>query len=145
MKRVIMSVGLAAGLLIACGMTFAHHGRGVAFDEQNPKTLTGTTTKVDWFNPHVFIFFDVKDESGNVTNWGIEWTNPRSLIRLGLNPEMFKPGTVMKMRFIPAKSGAPRGEIQQAWNADGKFMYNGLEGYKGNIDEYFEGAEKTKN
>ena len=140
-----MTVGFAMGLLVACSTMFAHHGRGVAFDEQHPLLLTGTTTKVDWINPHVFVFYDVTDDKGTVTNWGVEWTAPRSLIRMGLNPDQFKPGTVVKMRFIPAKSGAPRGEIQQCWDANGKIIYDGLEGYKGNIDDYFDGAEKSKN
>ena len=142
MRKLIASLILALGLLTVSGAAFAHHGRGVAFDDTHMQTLTGTVTKVDWINPHAFIFYDVKDESGTVKNWGIEWTNPRSLIRLGLDPGMFKPGTAIKMKFSPAKSGAPRGEIIQAWDAAGKMIYNGEAGYKGNIDDLFEGAEK---
>jgi len=142
LKKLIMYAGLAMGLLIVGGTTFAHHGRGVAFDDEHRLTLTGVTTKVDWINPHAFVFYDVKDENGVVKNWGIEWTNPRSLIRLGLNPAMFKPGTTIKMLFAPAKSGAPRGEIIQCWDATGKMVYDGAEGYKGKIDDLFEGEEK---
>ena len=142
MKKISMAVGLALGLLMACGAVFAHHGRGVAFDDAHMQTLTGVTTKVDWINPHAFIFYDAKGDDGVVKNWGIEWTNPRSLIRLGLDPGMFKPGTTIKMKFSPAKSGAPRGEIIQCWDASGKMIYNGEAGYKGNIDDLFEGAKK---
>ena len=137
MKKTIIYVGLALGFAFG-GTAFAHHGRGVAFDDAHHKTLTGVTTKVDWINPHAFIFYDVKNEDGTTTNWGIEWTNPRSLIRLGLDPAMFKPGTTVKMEFAPAKSGAPRGEIINCWNADGKQIYNGEAGYKGNIDDLFD-------
>jgi hypothetical protein len=138
LKKLLVTFGLLAGLLIVCAPTFAHHGRGVAFDDNHQVTMKGTVTKVDWINPHAFIFFDVKDDKGTVTNWGIEWTNPRSLIRLGLDPSMFKIGNVVSMKFAPAKSGAPRGEIIQCWNADGKMIYQGDAGYKGNIDELFD-------
>ena len=139
MRKLIASSVFAVGLLVVCGSAFAHHGRGVAFDDTHMQTASGTVTKVDWINPHAFIFFDIMDEkTGEVKNWGIEWTNPRSLIRLGLDPGMFKEGTVVKMKFSPAKSGAPRGEIIQCWNAEGKMIYNGEAGYKGNIDDLFD-------
>ena len=138
MKKTLIVAGLALGFAMAGGSAFAHHGRGVAFDDAHHKTLSGVTTKVDWINPHAFIFYDVKNDDGTTTNWGVEWTNPRSLIRLGLDPAMFKPGTTIKMEFAPAKSGAPRGEIINCWSADGKQIYNGEAGYKGNIDDLFD-------
>jgi hypothetical protein len=144
-KKLIASFIFLGGLLTLSGPAFAHHGRGVAFDDAHMMTASGTVTKVDWINPHAFIFFDVKDEkTGEVKNWGIEWTNPRSLIRLGLDPSMFKEGTTVKMKFSPAKSGAPRGEIIQAWSADGKMIYDGSAGYKGNIDDLFDQSTVKK-
>jgi hypothetical protein len=122
LRKIIISAVVIASM--SCSSLFAHHGRGVGFDAAHPLTLTGTVTKLHWINPHVFVFFDVTDENGHVKNWGIEWSTPRSLLISGMNRDTMKPGTVVKFRFIPAASGAPRGEIEQAWNAEGKLLFD---------------------
>ena len=88
MKRnLIVLLGAAvlsvAGPLIFAGSLFAHHGRGDAYDMQNPVTLNGTVTEVRWANPHVVIFMDVADDDGNVVNWGFENSNVSTLARQG--------------------------------------------------------------
>src|SRR5258708_20830052 len=61
----------------------AHHSFGAEYDSTKPITLTGTITKIDWTNPHSFIFLDVKDDKGNVANWRLEGYPPNVLYRTG--------------------------------------------------------------
>jgi len=69
--------------LAATGPTLAHHSFAAEFDGSKPVTLTGQVTRIEWSNPHAYLFLDVKDEAGNVSSWSIELGNPLSLTRLG--------------------------------------------------------------
>ena len=67
-----VAVSLAAGLALT-GAALAHHSFSAEFDASKPVKLTGIVTKVEWTNPHVWFYINVKDEAtGNVTNWGAE-------------------------------------------------------------------------
>jgi hypothetical protein len=63
----------------------AHHSFSAVFDDKKPIKLTGTVTKLEWQNPHTWFYIDVKDDSGKVTNWGMEMGSPNLLIRSGWN------------------------------------------------------------
>ena len=123
MKKMSMYAVLAVGLLMAGGAAFAHHGFQVAYDTANPITKTGTVTHLQWTNPHCQVYMDVKNSDGSVTNWGIEMTNPRSLVRMGINPAMFPEGKVVEIKFSPSRSGANRGLVKQV-KVDGKPMFD---------------------
>ena len=62
---------------------FAHHSFGAEYDASKPITLTGVLTKIEWTNPHCFIYIDVKDDKGNVANWKLEGYPPNVLYRNG--------------------------------------------------------------
>ena len=68
MTRKLFIVG--AGLLLTAGVALAHHAYAAEFDLSKPVKLTGVVTRVEWTNPHIWIYIDVKDETGKVTNWG---------------------------------------------------------------------------
>ena len=70
---------------------FAHHSFGAEYDSSKPITLTGVLTKIEWMNPHCFIYIDVKDDKGNVANWKLEGYPPNVLYRNG-----WKKDTTMK-------------------------------------------------
>ena len=59
------------GLLIVAPTVSAHHSTAM-YEMANPTTITGTVTRFEWTNPHAFVYLDVKDDKGNVTNWEIE-------------------------------------------------------------------------
>lgn len=85
----------------------AHHAVGGEYDPDKPITLTGTVTKIEWVNPHARIYFDVKDETGTVTNWSVELAARVVLERMGWTGRSLKPGEVVTVIGDRARSGAP--------------------------------------
>ena len=92
--RAYLLGGLIAGvLLLAGGKAMAHHSFAAEFDANKPVKLTGTVTKVEWTNPHVWFYINVKDEkTGKVENWGAEMGPPHGLQRRGWRRETLKIG-----------------------------------------------------
>jgi len=95
---------LAVGLLSVVPM-FAHHAQTL-YDRESSVTVEGTVTKMEWTNPHIFLFFDVKDEKGNIENWGTEFSSPVTLRRnYGWSKDTFKPGDRITVTGNPRKDG----------------------------------------
>jgi uncharacterized protein DUF6152 len=84
----------------------AHHNFLAEFDPSKPITLTGPVTKIEWTNPHIFLYLDVKDDSGKVTSWAIEMGNPNSLIRLGWSRKDMQVGEVVTVEGSLARDGS---------------------------------------
>jgi Family of unknown function (DUF6152) len=84
---------LIAFNVVSSGRVLAHHSFAAEFDITKPVTLTGKVTKIEWTNPHAFLFIDVQDkQSGTVTNWEIEMGSPNGLTRLGWTRTLLKAG-----------------------------------------------------
>jgi len=71
----------------------AHHAFSLEFDADQPITLHGTVTRVEWINPHAWIHIAVTDEDGNVENWRIEAGSPNTLVRRGMTRDSIPTGT----------------------------------------------------
>ena len=99
---------------------FAHHGRGSTYDMKKGLELKGTVSKVDWRNPHVVIFIDVKSPDGKVTTWGFENAGVSQLAQEGYNRNTLKIGQEITAIVNPAANGAPTGIIVKVILADGK-------------------------
>ena len=84
----------------------AHHSFAAEYDSKKPVTMKGIITKVDWMNPHVYFFIDVKDDSGNITNWGFEMGPPAGLQRGGWTRNTMKVGDEVIVEGTLAKDGA---------------------------------------
>lgn len=97
----------------------AHHGTA-AYDEEHPVTLSGTVTEFNWANPHVQIYFDVKDSKGNVAHWSVETLSPGKLARSGWSKDSLKAGDQITITVWAAKSGAPVGFMRKLVLAGGK-------------------------
>jgi hypothetical protein len=83
-----------------------HHSFKAQYDEKRPIELNGTVTRVDWHNPHVRFFIDVKDESGKVTNWELELGSPNGLMIQGWRIDSLKPGERVTVDGFPARDGS---------------------------------------
>jgi hypothetical protein len=98
--------GLA--LLLAAIPVAAHHNFAAAYDASATITLTGVVTKVDWTNPHAYIYLDVKDESGKVVNWGMEGYPPDMLTRTGFTRYIVKVGDSITITGYRARENPTR-------------------------------------
>ena len=83
-----------------------HHSYSAEFDETKPIKLTGTVAKVEWSNPHIWIYLDVKDADGKVTTWGFSGSPPGMLIRRGITKNSIKLGDVLTIQGHRAKDGS---------------------------------------
>ena len=128
--RSIKSLALIGGFLVAAVPLFAHHGTGVAYETDKEVSLKGTVTEWVWANPHCALLFDVTDDKGQVAHWGAELVNPHALSQAGLSRDIFKPGDKLTIVGHPARSGAPRLELDHVVLADGRIVPE--KGLKGN-------------
>jgi hypothetical protein len=119
----------AAGLslLMLASQALAHHSFAAEYDRAKPITLTGTVTKVEWMNPHVYFYMDVKDKDGTVKNWALELGNPAGLYRRGWKKEALKIGGTAMVEGSLAKDGTPRVNATTV-TLDGKRLFAGSSG-----------------
>lgn len=105
-KLFVMVAGV--GLLLAAAVVpaLAHHAFAAEFDANRPVKLRGAVTKVDWSNPHIWIFLDVKGSDGKVVNWAVEGGAPNALFRRGFNKNSLPLGTEVAMEGYHAKDGS---------------------------------------
>jgi hypothetical protein len=116
-----LSFLLMIGLLAVSVPVVAHHGNA-SYGHAKQLTLKGTVTEWDWLSPHTLLRIDVKDESGNVVNWVIEWSAPSNLINRGVTKKTFSPGDEVTVVMITPDNGAPVGRLQRVLLADGKWL-----------------------
>ena len=104
---------------------FAHHAFAGQYDIDNPIQLTGIVTKIEWMNPHARFYIDVKDESGNVTNWNIELGPPLVLRRAGWKLDSLKAGDQVTVAGYRAKDGAKMANGTKVTLSDGRQVFAG--------------------
>jgi hypothetical protein len=80
----------------------AHHSFGAEYDADKPITLTGTVTKIEWTNPHSYLFLDVTDDRGTVANWKLEGYPPTALYRTGWKRDVTMKPTSPSPSATPA-------------------------------------------
>ena len=115
-------------LFLASATAFAHHSFAAEFDASKPLKLTGTVTKVEWQNPHIWFYVDVKSDDGKVTNWGGELNSPSVLRREGWTRKEFMPGEQITVTVFPSKAGAAVGVVDRTH----AIVVNGQERVKAN-------------
>jgi hypothetical protein len=112
--------------LIACATpAIGHHAFSAEFDADNPINLQGVVTKIKWVNPHSWLYFDVKESDGTVTNWGVEFGAPNQLARIGLKKSDVAPGTQVRIKGYRAKNGGPFGYSVTVTLPDGRAFQTG--------------------
>src|SRR5580693_7918810 len=117
--RLIAKTGRFLLLLISTA-AFAHHAYTAEFDTTKPVKLSGVLTKVEWSNPHIWIYLDVKDDKGNVTTWGFSASPPGMLLRRGITKISLKLGEVLTISGHRAKDGSNNSSGNVVTFADGR-------------------------
>ena len=114
------ALGVVLGLLILALPAAAHHAVVAEFDLSKTFTISGTISKLEWINPHVFIYVDVKDDKGNPVTYTFNNASPGFLRRGGVIKPMFHVGDQVSIAAFAPKDGTPhRGFISTITFADG--------------------------
>ena len=121
----IAAATVAIGAVVPAG---AHHSAAM-FDFEKELRLEGTVTRFDYLMPHSWLYMNVENEDGTVTEWGFELAAPSLLRRQGVSPRFWEPGDRIIVRTNPLKDGRPAGHLDGAVSADGTTFGNaeGLE------------------
>jgi hypothetical protein len=106
----------------------AHHSFSAEYSSDQPITLTGTLTRVEWTNPHGWIYLDVKGDDGKVTNWAVEFGAPNALLRRGLRKSDFPTGVELVVKGYRAKNGTPTINGTTVKLPDGRNLFTGSSG-----------------
>jgi hypothetical protein len=112
MRRIYFGVLAVLGAALAVAPAMAHHSFAAEYDSKKPVKITGTVTKVDWMNPHVYFFMDVEDDNGKVTQWGFEMGPPNLLQNAGWTRNTMKIGDVVVVEGTLAKDGSNQGNAR---------------------------------
>lgn len=103
MKLVVSVAGVA--WLLAAAPALPHHAFAAEFDINRPVKLTGTVTKIEWTNPHAWLFIDAQDDKGHAESWAIELVGINDLLRLGWGRDRVKAGDVISVDGFGARNG----------------------------------------
>ena len=124
MKHTLAAVLCAVVLLT--GRAVAHHSFAAEYDGNQPVTVSGTVAKIDWTNPHIHFYVDVKDASGAVRQWKFEGYPPNMLVRQGWKRDVtLKPGDVVTVFAWKAREDPALGAAREITFADGHKMTAG--------------------
>ena len=113
-------------MLVLLLVALLHHSFGAEYDVNQPITLTGTLTAIEWTNPHTHFYLDVKDASGKVVNWKLEGYNPSVLVRTGWKKDVtMKVGDTITVFGWRARDGGSWAHSREITLPGGKKMFFG--------------------
>lgn len=128
MRNAAWIVGGVAAVLLGAMPASAHHAFAAEFDVNQPVKVKGTVTKVEWVNPHAWIYVDVKGADGKVVNWHFELGPPNALFRLGWRKDAIPAGTEVEITGFRAKSMEATANGRSIVLPDGRELFSGGSG-----------------
>ncbi len=120
MTRKLLAIFLFAAVTAPA---LGHHSEVAEFNPDTPVKVTGTLVRVEWLNPHVWFYVDVKDDKGKVTTWGFAGAPPGALMRRGITKDVLKIGSVVNVEGARARDGSNNASSRSVTFADGKAVF----------------------
>ena len=117
--RQFAAVCTSAWLVGAGAPLLAHHSAAAEYDQDKTVTVQGIITKIEWTNPHVFVYVDAKDANGQVVNWSLEGASPIALFRDGVHKDSLKIGDSVTVVAFPARTVPHLADMKSIALADG--------------------------
>ena len=127
-KLAVVVAGVGLLVVLPALPVWAHHAFSAEFDATKPLKFTGTITKVEWVNPHVWIHIEVKKPEGTVESWGVEAGTPAVLFRRGFTKQLLAPGTEIVVDGFRAKDASQRMNGRDLRLPDGRSLFVGSSG-----------------
>ena len=113
---------MIAALIGVLSLAAPHHSAAPVFDLASEKKVTGVVKQVDWTNPHIWVWLDVRNASGQTETWGFEGMSPNFLARRGWTRTTLQPGMKITVTFRPLKDGKNGGMFMAGTLEDGKVL-----------------------
>jgi hypothetical protein len=126
--RLLTVIGGAVALLLSTVPAVAHHSFAAEFDASRPIKLTGTVKRMEFSNPHSWLYLEVKTDAGDIQEWAVEGAAPNALLRRGWNRNSLPVGTVVNVQGFQARDRSFRAAGRNVTLPDGTSLFVGSVG-----------------